>query len=159
MYSDVRAQIKAISSFQTAPGDDSGETLKSRIEVLEAENNDLAYAILRLGERIEQMDASADPAAATAAPNPLDGDCLDGPLTESLERLRLAKAKRKEFVLQRELGQYRSVEEVQQGLGLFSDVLKKGIMKLSAKDRAVMTETLEEAVMVFEAAGRLEAQA
>ena len=83
-----------------------------------------------------------------------DPGVLSGPPTESLERLRLAKAKREEFAYRRELGQYRSVEEVQQGLLILANVIRQGIETLQREcgeeARAIMAETLEEAIKSFE---------
>lgn len=86
-----------------------------------------------------------------------DPGVLNGPPTESLERLRLAKAKREEFAYKRELGQYRSVEEVQQGLAIFANVIRQAIETLQREcgeeARSIMAEAIEEAVRSFERIG------
>jgi hypothetical protein len=82
-----------------------------------------------------------------------DPGVLSGPPTESLERLRLAKAKREEFAYRRELGQYRSVEDVQHGLAIFAGVIRQAIETLQREHgeeaRAIMAEALEEAGAAF----------
>ena len=79
---------------------------------------------------------------------------LNGPPTESLERLRLAKAKREEFAYMKDLGQYRHVEKVQQGLTSFANVMRQAIETLEREygegPRSILAEALDEAVRAFE---------
>jgi hypothetical protein len=82
---------------------------------------------------------------------------LDGPPTESLERLRLAKAKREEFAYERELGLWRRVDEVQQGLAIFSNVIRQGIDNLQRRcgeeARGIMATALQDAISTFDQLG------
>lgn len=90
-----------------------------------------------------------------------DQGVLNGPSTKSLERLRLAKAIREEFAYKRELGHYQSVDEVQQRLTMFSNIIRQGITDLhrgfGERPRAIMVAALDEAGKTFDRIARGEA--